>query len=374
MTTFARSDTSIVGRWLWTVDRPTLAAVGLLIVAGILMAFASSPSAADRYGLDHFYFAWRQSLHFFVAVAVMFAVSLLSPRGALTVSVLVLVVAVPLVVATFVVGSEIKGANRWLRLGMIVVQPSEFLKPAFAVIAAALFAGCRSGALPSGNLISTALFCLLIFLLSRQPDIGMAVVVALVWMGQFFIAGLRLLTTAVLVLCGIGVMIGAYLAFPHVSKRVDNFLDPQIGNSYQIDLGLAAIRKGGLFGLGPGEGTVKNALPDSHSDFVFAVAGEEFGTVFCLALIALFGFIVLRSLVRIMRETDLFVLLAGSGLAFLFGAQALINIGSTLHLIPTKGMTLPFVSYGGSSLTATALGIGLLLAMTRRRPEQVMAS
>ncbi len=374
MTAFARSDTSIVGRWLWTVDRPTLVALGLLIVAGILMAFAASPSAADRYGLDHFYFAWRQSFHFFVAVAAMFAVSLLSPRGALAVSVLVLVIAVPLVVATFVVGSEIKGASRWLRLGMIVVQPSEFLKPAFAVVAAALFAGCRSGALPSGNLISTAMFCLLIFLLSRQPDIGMAVVVAVVWMGQFFIAGLRLLTTAVLALCGIGVMIGAYLAFPHVSKRVDNFLDPQAGNSYQIERGLEAIRKGGLFGLGPGEGTVKNALPDSHSDFVFAVAGEEFGTVFCLALIALFGFIVLRSLVRIMRETDLFALLAGSGLAFLFGVQALINMGSTLHLIPTKGMTLPFVSYGGSSLTATALGIGLLLAMTRRRPEQVTAS
>lgn len=374
MTAFARSDTSIIGRWLWTVDRPILAALGLLVVAGILMAFASSPSAAERYGLGHFYFAWRQILYFAIAIVVMFGASLLSPRGALALSVMVLAAAVLLVVATLVVGSEIKGASRWLRLGPIVVQPSEFLKPAFAVVAAALFAGARSGALPNGNLISAAIFCLLIFLLSRQPDVGMAVVVALVWAGQFFIAGLRLLTTAILALCGVAVMVGAYMALPHVAKRVDTFLDPEAGDSYQIDRGLEAFRNGGLFGMGPGEGTVKNVLPDSHSDFVFAVAGEEFGAVFCLALIALFGFIVLRSLVRIMRETDLFVLLAGSGLAFLFGAQALINMGSTLHLIPTKGMTLPFVSYGGSSLTATALGIGLLLAMTRRRPEQATAS
>ena len=374
MTVLARSNTSLLGQWWWTVDRPTLAAIGALIVIGILMSFASSPDAALRYGVTNFHFAWRQLAFLVLAVGLMTAVSLLSPRGVLALSAATLAVAAALVVVTLVVNAQVQGASRWIRLGFVALQPSEFVTPSFAVVAAALFSACRLGTLRSGNLVSVGLFAFLVLLLAQQPDVGMAVVVALVWTGQFFLAGLRFVTTAVLVLCGVAVMAGAYATLPHVKKRIDSFRDPQAADTYQIDKSLEAFRHGGLFGRGPGEGVVKRGLPDAHSDFVFAVAGEELGAAFCLAVVALFAFIVLRSLLRILREADLFVLVAGGGLIVMFGAQAAINMGSALHLIPTKGMTLPLVSYGGSSLVATALGMGFLLALTRRRPQPLEVS
>lgn len=374
MTIFARTDTSVFGQWWWTVDRPTLAAVCVLIVFGVILSFTSSPSAASRYGVEDFHFAWRQFAFLVLAVGLMLAVSLLSPNGVLALAVVVLAVFTCLVALTPVMTAEVQGARRWIRLETVNLQPSEFVRPAFAVVAAALFAARRVGSLPAGNLVSISLLCLLLFLLALQPDVGMAVVIALVWAGQFFLAGLRFVTTGILMLCGVGVMVAAYAALPHVQKRVDTFLDPRGSDTYQIDRSLDAFRSGGLFGQGPGEGVVKNHLPDGHSDFVFAVAGEEFGAAFCLALVALFGFVVLRSLLRTLRETDLFVLLASAGLIIMFGAQAAINMGSTLRLIPTKGMTLPLVSYGGSSLVATALGMGFLLALTRRRPQRMARS
>lgn len=367
MNVFARSDTSVLGRWWWTVDRWTLAAVGALIAFGIIMALAASPAVAERIGLDYFYFARRQLVYLPVALALMIGASLLSPTGVFRAAMVTLTIFSLLVVATFVIGTEIKGARRWIGLGPISVQPSEFLKPAFAVAAAWLFASARSGDIKHGNLISIATFGTIVGLLLLQPDVGMSVVISVVWSAQFFLAGLPLYWAVLLIAGGAGALVAAYFTLHHVASRIDRFLDPSSGDSYQVDRSLEAFINGGLFGRGPGEGTVKEVLPDAHSDFVFAVAGEEFGLFVCLIIVGLFAFIVLRGFARALQETDLFILLATAGLLVQFGLQAVINMGSTLRLLPTKGMTLPFVSYGGSSLIAMGLCIGFLLALTRKR-------
>ena len=367
MTVFARSDTSVLGRWWWTVDRWTLAAIGALIGFGVIMALAASPAVAERIGLDYFHFARRQMVYLPLALALMFGASLLSPVGVFRMAAITLALFALMVVATFVIGTEIKGARRWINLGIFSLQPSEFLKPAFAVVAAWLFAAARSGDLPRANLYCIALFGALVGLVLLQPDVGMAVVISAVWACQFFLAGLPLILAALLVVGGIAAMVAAYFTLSHVSNRIDRFLDPSSGDSYQVDRSLEAFMNGGLFGRGPGEGTVKEVLPDAHSDFVFAVAGEEFGVFVCLIIVFLFAFVVLRGFARAVQETDLFVLIASTGLLVQFGLQAVINMGSTLRLMPTKGMTLPFVSYGGSSLIAMGLCMGFLLALTRRR-------
>lgn len=367
MTVFARADTSILGRWWWTVDRWTLTAIGALIAFGIIMALAASPAVAERIGLDYFYFARRQLIYLPMALALLVGASLLSPRGVFRAAAVMLAIFTVLVLATFLTGVEIKGARRWVALGPLSIQPSEFLKPTFAVVAAWLFASARNGTLRHGNLISIGLYGVLAGLLLLQPDVGMAVVVSSVWACQFFLAGLPLYWAAALVICGAGAFVLGYFTLSHVASRVDRFLDPSSGDSYQVDRSLEAFMNGGLFGRGPGEGTVKEVLPDAHSDFVFAVAGEEFGLFVCLIIVCLFGFVVLRGFAKALQETDLFVLLAISGLVVQFGLQAVINMGSTLRLMPTKGMTLPFVSYGGSSLIAMGLCMGFLLALTRRR-------
>ena len=367
MTVFARSDTSIMGLWWWTVDRWTLTAVCALIAFGVIMALAASPSVAERVGLDYFYFARRQLIYLPIALALMLGTSLLSPKGVFRTATLFLAIFTLLVIATFLFGTEIKGARRWIALGPLSTQPSEFLKPAFAIFAAWFFAASRNGSLTHGNLISMASYGFLVALLLMQPDVGMAIVISAAWACQFFLAGLPLYWAALLGLMGIGGLMAAYFMLPHVASRIDRFLDPSSGDSYQVDRSLEAFLNGGWFGRGPGEGTVKKILPDAHSDFVFAVAGEEFGLFVCLIIVCLFAFIVLRGFAKALQETDLFILLATSGLIVQFGLQAVINMGSTLRLMPTKGMTLPFVSYGGSSLIAMGLCIGFLLALTRRR-------
>jgi cell division protein FtsW len=238
-----------------------------------------------------------------------------------------------------------------------------------AVIAGWLFAVQRLHANVPGNLVSVALFLLVAILLVRQPDFGMVVVVSAVWFTQFFLAGLP--TPWVIMLFGLGIVgaVSAYLILPHVASRVDRFLDPSSGDSFQVSTALQAFASGGWFGRGPGEGSVKSIIPDAHADFVFAVAAEEFGLFACLFLVALFGFVVLRGFARLLKENDLFVLIATAGLLTQFGLQAFVNMASTLSLMPTKGMTLPFISYGGSSLIALAFAMGMVLALLRRRPN-----
>jgi cell division protein FtsW len=277
------------------------------------------------------------------------------------------VVSLALLAATFIVGIEIKGARRWINLPGLSLQPSEFVKPTFAVVAAWLFSEQKLRPRFPGNLICAALFLAVVAMLIKQPDIGMAAVVAAVWFSQFFMAGLRLYWVVAGALAGIAGLVGTYMYLPHVRVRVDHFLDPSTGDSYQVNRSIEAFTNGGLWGRGPGEGTIKDVLPDAHADFVFAVAGEEFGVVVCLAIVGLFAFIVLRGFSRMSQEGSLFVLLAATGLLVQFGLQAAINMASSLHLIPTKGMTLPFLSYGGSSMLALGLGMGMMLALTRRR-------
>lgn len=363
----SRSDTSILGRWWWTVDRWTLLAVGTLIGFGYVMMLAASPAVAERLHQSRDVFILKQVVFLAFAGLIVVGVSLLSPKGIRRLALLGCLAALALTAATLVMGVEIKGARRWISVPGMTVQPSEFLKPCFAVVAAWLLSeGQRVRHFP-GMILAGAVFALIAVLLKSQPDMGMLAVVAAVFFAQLFIGGLNLLLVGVAAGGLVAAGVGAYTLFPHVRSRITRFMDPASGDSYQVNTALEAFGNGGLLGRGPGEGRVKDVLPDAHADFVFAVVGEEFGMVICLVVLGLFGFIVLRGLLRLLAEQDLFIVLASCGLVTSFGLQAFVNMASSLHLIPTKGMTLPFVSYGGSSVLAVALGIGMLLALTRRR-------
>jgi len=363
----SRSDDSVLGRWWWTVDRWTLLAVGTLIGFGYIMMLAASPAVAERIHQSRDVFILKQVVFLALAGLTVVGVSLLSPRGVRRLALVGCLAALALTAATLFMGVEIKGARRWISVPGMTVQPSEFLKPCFAVISAWLLSeGQRVRHFP-GMLLAGLVFALIAMLLKSQPDMGMLAVVAAVFFTQLFIGGLNVVMVGVGAGGLVGAAVAAYAFFPHVRSRVTRFMDPSSGDSYQVSTALEAFGNGGLLGRGPGEGRVKDVLPDAHADFVFAVVGEEFGMVVCLILLALFGFIVLRGLLRLLAEQDLFIVLASCGLVTSFGLQAFVNMGSSLHLIPTKGMTLPFVSYGGSSVLAVALGIGMLLALTRRR-------
>jgi cell division protein FtsW len=364
---FARVDQSPVARWWWTVDRWTLGALLALMAIGAMLSMTASPAVAVRIGYEPMHFVKRHLLAVPVSVAIMFAVSLLPPRKIRHAAFVLFGVSLLMLVGTLVIGVEIKGARRWIDVAGLGIQPSELVKPTFAVVAAWLFAEHRRKPGLPGNWISAGLFVVIMAILLKQPDFGMAVVVAIVWFAQFFMAGLRFYWLGIGLVSGASMMFAAYEWLPHVTDRINRFLDPTAGDSYQVHRSLEAFVSGGLWGKGPGEGTVKDFLPDAHADFIFAVAGEEFGLLACVLIIGLFAFVVLRGLSRLLQEQDQFILLAATGLLIQFGLQAAINLGSELRLIPTKGMTLPFLSYGVSSMLALALGMGMLLALTRRR-------
>jgi len=368
-TTVARTDISTVGRWWWTIDKWILAATTLLILIGIILNFAAGPPAAERIGAETFHFVRRQMVFLPLTIMVIFGISLMAPIQVRRFAVIGFLIALGLMLVTLVAGIEVKGAKRWIYLAGMSLQPSEFIKPFFAVVAAWMFAEHRLREDFPGNIISIGLLFSVIAVLLSQPDVGMTLVVTAVWCAQFFMAGLPIFWVILIIVAGMGAIVGAYFAFPHVASRVDRFLDPTTGDSYQITQAMRAFQQGGLFGRGPGEGRVKEALPDAHTDFIFAVAGEEFGVFLCLLMVALFAFLVIRALLKVMREENMFVLLAVGGLAVQFGLQAIINMASSLHMMPTKGMTLPFVSYGGSSLVALGVGMGMILALTRRRRD-----
>ena len=367
MIAVARNDTSLFGLWWWTVDRWTLAAVATLIGFGVILILAASPAAGQRIGLDGFYLAQRHLLLLPLALGLMFTASLLSPRWVKRIAVIGFAVAVLLCGLTLLVGTEIKGATRWITLAGFSLQPSEILKPTYAVVCAWMFAHAAKDPTFPGAWITAGLGLLSVALLMLQPDVGQTFVLTAVWSVQFFLAGLPMLWVALLAAGAAAALTGAYFALPHVAQRIDSFLDPSAGDRYQIQRSMEAFMHGGLFGRGPGEGTVKELLPDAHSDFIFAVAGEELGLIACLFIVALFAFVVLRGFSRAFHDDSLFVLLATTGLLTQFGLQSLINMASSLHLMPTKGMTLPFISYGGSSLLALAFTLGMVLALTRRR-------
>jgi len=370
MPTLSRADPSLLGRWWWTVDRWTLGAVGVLIGFGYVMMLAASPAVAERIHVARDAFILKQVMFLAAAGLIVMGVSLLSPRDIRRIALIGCVVALALTAMTLVAGIEIKGARRWVALPGMQIQPSEFLKPCFAVAAAWLIAEGKQVPRFPGTTLAIGVYLLIAFFLKSQPDIGMLGVVTMVFFAQLFLAGLNLFLVGLGVLGIGGGGLAVYVFFSHVQKRVQEFLHPGAAGAaadYQPMKALEAFGNGGLWGRGPGEGHVKDVLPDAHADFVFAVVGEEFGMVVGLIIIGVFTFIVLRGLLQLLKEPDPFTVLACAGLITGFGLQAFVNMASSLQLIPTKGMTLPFISYGGSSVMAVALGIGMRLALTRRR-------
>ncbi|MBX7146561.1 MAG: putative lipid II flippase FtsW [Alphaproteobacteria bacterium] len=371
MSRFDRTDRSILGRWWWTVDHWTMLAVIILISFGVVLALAVSPATGARIGVDGFYLAKHQVSILPLAFALVFVISLLTPRQICYLGCVIFFIALILTFSTLIIGAEIKGAKRWLNILGNSIQPSEFLKPSLAIITSYLLTKQNHKGLESGwmthHIISVTFYGLILFILLCQPDLGMSFVISVIWFSQIFLAGLPLRWAGILGGLGIVLLFVSYLTFPHVTVRINGFLNPGSADTYQVDRSLEAFSVGGLYGLGPGEGIIKKHLPDAHADFIFAVAGEELGLLACLLIVGIFFFIMLKSISRLLKENNLFVLLAGTGLVVNFILQAIINMASALHLIPTKGMTLPFISYGGSSLLATSLGMGMLLALTRRR-------
>lgn len=355
--------------WWRGIDRTLLFVVLALIAAGLMLSMAASPAAADRLGIeDPFFFLYRQSVFATLSLIGLLAISALSPTGARRLAAIALLGSLALMVAMPFIGHEVKGATRWIRIGSFGLQPSEFLKPALIVTAAWLFAEEKRGAPVPGRIIAFAIFLVSIGLLMIQPDFGQSVLLTLCFGGVFFASGLSWIWVAGLGGLAVAGSGAAYMMFPHVASRVERFLDPESGDTYQIDRAMDAISRGGIAGVGPGEGEVKHFLPDAHTDFIFSVAAEEFGLLASLSIIGLFSILVARAWNQAMRLSDHFAQLAVAGLALQFGLQALVNIAVNLNLIPPKGMTLPFVSYGGSSMLALAFGAGLMLAFTRRRP------
>ncbi|MFD1332070.1 putative lipid II flippase FtsW [Methylopila musalis] len=366
----SRAERTVFGEWWWTIDRALLAAVGALMLLGVVLSLAASPPVAERIGLDDmFHFVNRQAMFLAPAVVLMIGISFLSPRQVRRLAWVGFVVGLAMLAATLLIGMEIKGSRRWLQFGPIGVQPSEFVKPTFIVLSAWLFAeGAERRDMP-GHLLAMALLALVAGLLVLQPDLGQTVLATAVWGALFFLAGLPWIWVVGLGGAGVFGLLTAYQFLPHVAKRIDRFMNPETGDTFQIDRATEAFTSAGWFGKGPGEGTVKRIIPDGHTDFIFSVTAEEFGILFCIVIVSLYAFIVLRGLSHAKREQDGFVRLAIAGLTMLFGLQSAINMAVNLHLMPAKGMTLPFISYGGSSMLALALNMGMLLALTRRRPR-----
>lgn len=361
----SRTDRSVLGVWFWTVDWGLLLATVGLIITGVFLVMGASPPVAERIGFDNMHFVWRHLYFLVPAVIVLLVTSTLSHRLIRILALLGFLGSVVLIGASIVMGPEIKGATRWIPLGPFKLQPSEFAKPCFAVMTAWLLSLWREEKTFPGWMISIAGLAILAGLLVLQPDMGMTFVVVITWSLQIFLAGMPLAIVLVLVFFVAPIFaVGAYFALPHVQDRISKFWE---GGSMQAENAMRSFAHGGFTGVGPGNGEVKNNLPDAHADFIFAVAGEEFGAIFCLMLVGIYAFIVFRGFKRAGSSESLFLILAVAGLSLQFGLQAAIHMASSVHLMPTKGMTLPMISYGGSSLLATCLTMGILLALTRRQ-------
>ncbi|WP_309646006.1 putative lipid II flippase FtsW [Phenylobacterium sp.] len=366
---FARSDRSQMGVWWWTTDRWMLGAVAALIAVGVLMSFAASPAAAARLNIgDPFHFAVRQCVFAVAGATILIAVSMLDGRGVRRAAFFIYLIAIAIMIALPFMGHTAKGATRWISLAGFTLQPSEFMKPALIVLVSWMFSEGQKGQGVPGVSIAFALYFLSVGLLLVQPDVGQTVLITVAFGAAFWMAGVPL--SWVMLLGGVAAvgLSSTYFLFPHVASRVDRFLSPERADTFQVDRAAEAIAGGGLFGRGPGEGVLKKNIPDAHTDFIYSVAAEEYGLIFSLLLISVFAFIVVRGLYKSMKLSDPFEQVAAAGLFVLVGQQAFINVAVNLNLIPTKGMTLPFISSGGSSIMAISLTLGMALALTRRRP------
>ncbi len=363
----------ILPRWWRTIDKWTMSCILILFGIGLLLGLASSPPLAAKNGLEPFHYVTRQAIFGGMAMVVMFVVSMMSPTLVRRLAVLGFLGAFAALAMLPVLGTDFgKGAVRWYSLGFASLQPSEFLKPGFIVMAAWLLAASQQIGGPPGKTYSFVLTMVIVLMLAMQPDFGQAALILFAWGVMYFVAGAPMLI--LISLAGLVIFAGtiAYSNSEHFARRIDGFLSPDLDPTTQLGYATNAIREGGFFGVGVGEGQVKWSLPDAHTDFIIAVAAEEYGLICVLVIIALYTVIVVRSLLRLMKERDPFIRLAGTGLACAFGVQAMINMGVAVRLLPAKGMTLPFVSYGGSSLIAGGIAVGMLLAFTRSRPQGEM--
>jgi cell division protein FtsW len=360
----------VLPRWWRTIDKWSLSAVLVLFSIGILLALAASVPLAEKNGLPSFYYVTRQLVFGAAALAVMVTISMLSPTQVRRLGVAGFVVAFAGLALLPLFGTDFgKGAVRWFSFGFGSVQPSEFVKPGFVIVVAWFMAASQEIGGPPGKLYAAILAAVVVALLVLQPDFGQASLLLFSWAVVYFIAGAPwVLLTSLGGLSALGGFL-AYNGSEHFARRIDGFLNPEIDPRTQIGYATNAIQEGGFFGVGVGEGTVKWQLPDAHTDFIIAVAAEEYGLVLVSFIIALYGFVVMRALLRLTAERDTFTRLAGAGLTCAFGVQAFINMGVAVRLLPAKGMTLPFVSYGGSSVIASGIALGMLLALTRKRPQ-----
>jgi len=365
----SRAERGALADWFWTVDRYFLFLFIILMGIGFMLSFAASPAVAERLHLETFHFVKKHAEFLIPSIMVMIGLSFLTPRQVRRTAMVLLIVSLGLMVIALFFGVEVKGSRRWVSAGPLSIQPSEFMKPAFVVVSAWLFSErIRQPEIP-GYLFATILYGIVVALLIAQPDLGQTILTTTVWGGMFFMAGMPWLWIIVMVGAGASGLFGAYFIFPHVAGRIDRFLTGE-GDTFQVDTAHDAIIRGGLWGQGPGEGIVKRIIPDSHTDFIFSVAAEEFGIIFCMALVGIFAFIVMRGLTHAFKEKSDFNRFAVAGLVLQIGVQSIINIGVNLQLLPAKGMTLPLISYGGSSMIAICVTAGFILALTRLRPER----
>lgn len=365
MSRLSRTDRSFFAQWWWTVDRPLLFAFLFLITFGIAMVATASPPVAEHLGLGPYHFLIRHVIILIPSLAMFFGFSALSAQMIWRLSTAAFIGSIGALILVLMIGVEIKGAQRWLHLPGFSLQPSEVVKPSFVIICAWLLMLQKKKNFP-GNAMVAGLYAIVVALLLMQPDLGMTVLITAGWGALIFLAGLQFRLLFILAGAGVLGLGGAYMSFDHVHSRINRFLNPDSGDTYQVDRSLESFQAGGLSGVGPGQGVVKLKLPDAHADFIFSVAGEEMGLIVLLILIGLYGFIILRGMNKLIQSESLFGVLAGGGLLTVFGLQAFVHMGSALSVLPAKGMTLPFVSYGGSSLLSTAYGMGVLMALTRR--------
>ena len=369
----ARTNDSPLARWWWTVDRALMAMIGIIIVYGIVLVMAASPPVAMRIGLDEYHFFIRHMIVLIPSIVIMLGISFLNIRNIWRLAAVMLLGSFVCLVYVLGFGVEVKGAQRWIHLPGFSLQPSEFAKPAFIVVAAWFVAKQKDKLIFPGTKIAAILYGVLASLLILQPDMGMTFIVTACFVAIIFMAGLPLRIIVLLLGFAIVAATVAYFSLSHVQSRVDRFLNPDSGDTYQIEKSLDAFKNGGMFGTGPGQGSVKLKIPDAHADFIFAVAGEELGLFFVVILVALFGAVIVRGFNRVMDNENMFVILAAGGLLTMFGLQALVHMGSALSLLPTKGMTMPFISYGGSSLLSMSIAFGMVLALTRRQTRSSIA-
>lgn len=374
MNLISRSDRGAVAQWWFTIDRTLMCSVMLLMAVGVLVSMAASPPVAERIGLDSFHFFKGQLVFLGLGLCVLTAGSFLSIAAVRRFGILAFAAGLVLMALALKFGPEIKGSHRWIFLGPLNLQPSELAKPGFVIVAAWLLAEHAKRPDMPGRLLAFLSAGLFIGLLVLQPDFGQTALVTLTFGAMLLIFGISWTVIGGLVgTVGLGAGF-SYLLVPHVASRINRFLYPDKGDTFQTDTAVSAFNNGGLMGTGPGGGTAKMILPDAHTDFAFAVVGEEFGLVACLGLMTLFFFIIMRVLQRAKSEADAFAALAMTGLVSMFGFQACINMGVNAGLLPAKGMTLPFISYGGSSLIGTAMAMGFVLALSRRSSRTSVTS